>query len=197
MCRVHSSVGCLQLQRLCQSEYSKRTKPWLTLMLENTTAPVTHTTLQGLTRLYLTPCVCGAMTDCVCARERLLSHMHSLMGVAPPLASYPSCLLFATSAARSLNSEVYTVNIVLIILMSTSCFDEHSGFPWTSITLKSRCVFFSRALNTDESKVRRFNFQEFTIRLTPFWSFVGTKKVLLFSQWMCTALQHPDANFSV
>lgn len=107
----------------------KRTKPWLTLMLENTTAPVTHTRLQGLTRLYLTPCVCGAMTDCVCARERLLSHMHSLMGVAPPLASYPSCLLFATSAARSLNSEVYTVNIVLIILMNTSCFDEHSGFP--------------------------------------------------------------------
>ena len=80
-CSEDCNCSCLCV---CQSEESEGLRlGWL--MLENTTAPVTHVGLWGLTRLYLTPRARRALTAlCVC-------HTHFVMGVAPPLTSEPSC----------------------------------------------------------------------------------------------------------
>lgn len=128
VCGVHSRAP------LCQSAYSNRDSSLGRLTLENTTAPVTHVGLRGLTGLHLTPCVRAEqwLTDWLwlCVRrasETLPSHTHSLVGAAPPRASYPSL---------PLQPAVTTLRFALSIRgwlfwCYTSCFDEQVRFPWT------------------------------------------------------------------
>lgn len=97
---------CRPFKCLSQSDYSMSSS----LTLRNATTLVSHFGLQGLTRLYLTPRVCGATTMCVNVRKGERPLHHTLPhGVVPPLAS---CSYF-TWSGQSLS---YTVNIAPIIL---------------------------------------------------------------------------------
>lgn len=121
VCGVHSRAP------LCQSAYSNRDSSLGRLALENTTAPVTHVGLQGLTGLHLTPCVRAEQWLTDCASETLPSHTHSLVGVAPPQAS---------NTSPPLQPAVTTLRFTLSIRgwlfwCYTSRFDEHwVRFPW-------------------------------------------------------------------
>lgn len=111
-------VGCTadwKCSCVCQSDESwGRRLGWLTL--ENTTAPVTHVGLWGLTRLYLTPRVCRALTaPCV-------SHTHFMVGVAPPLSFEPSCFAVHDSSSFQYRSDRYDPNrLILFFFENWNC----------------------------------------------------------------------------
>lgn len=80
---------------LCQSAYGNRDSSLGRLALENTTAPVTHVGLQGLTGLHLTPCVRAEqwLTDWLwlCVHRFRLIHTPSWgwPRLKPPTLHYP------------------------------------------------------------------------------------------------------------
>lgn len=75
---------------------------------------------------------CGAVADWLwlCVRrasETLPSHTHSLVGVAPPRASYPSPPLQPAVTTLRFRPSIRG----WLFWSHTSCFDEQVRFPWT------------------------------------------------------------------
>lgn len=110
-------------------------KEWLTL--ENTTAPVTHMDCEVWLGFALHPV---NVEQWLCVRETLVAHTHSLVGVAPPLASYPSVLLQPAVTAMRFKMSISRWSFWWLVHFL--CW-----FTWRSATrnggLRCWCLFFS------------------------------------------------------
>lgn len=166
VCGVHSRAP------LCQSAYSNRDSSLGRLTLENTTAPVTHVGLRGLTGLHLTPCVRAEQwltdCDCVCAaqvRRFRLIHTPSWgrPRLEPPTLRYP-CSRQSQLWGLHRQYRADCSDATLPVLMNRLDFLEQWLLIWQQQLVKLKLRWVSRSVSL------------------PF------QRQLLFSEWNHTAL---------